>query len=118
MNRHAIVLALLSALLFGAGTPVAKALLGAVDPWILAGLLFLGAGAGLGAFRLARPHAGKAPLRRAALPRLSVVVLSGGVVGPLLLMSGLARTSAATASLTLNVEAIATMAIAWLAYRE
>ena len=118
MNRRAIVLALLAALTFGAGTPIAKSLLGAVDPWILAGLLYLGAGAGLGAFRLARSNVGEAPLRRADLPRLGVVVVAGGVLGPLLLMSGLARTSAATASLTLNVEAIATMAIAWLAYRE
>ncbi|HEY8242490.1 MAG TPA: EamA family transporter [Casimicrobiaceae bacterium] len=118
MNRQAIVLALIAALAFGAGAPIAKALLGAADPWVLAGLLYLGAGVGLGAIRLARPNSGEAPLRRADVPRLSVVIVAGGVLGPLLLMSGLARTNAAAASLTLNVEAIATMAIAWLAYRE
>lgn len=31
-----------AAVLFGAGTPFAKLLLGAVDPWLLAGLLYLG----------------------------------------------------------------------------
>jgi drug/metabolite transporter (DMT)-like permease len=118
MNRRAIVLALLAALTFGAGAPIAKILIGSVDPWILAGLLYLGAGVGLGAVRLARPNAGEAPLQRADIPRLAVVVMAGGVLGPLLLMSGLARTSAAAASLTLNVEAIATMAIAWIVYRE
>jgi len=118
MNPRAIVLALIAALTFGAGAPVAKAMLGAVDPWILAGLLYLGAGVGLGTIRLVRSNAGEAPLRRSDLPRLGVVILAGGVLGPLLLMSGLARTSAATASLTLNVEAIATMAIAWIVYRE
>ena len=39
-----ILLALISAALFGASTPLAKIMLGNVDPWILAGLLYLGAG--------------------------------------------------------------------------
>src|SRR4026209_1660112 len=99
MNRHAIALALLAALTFGAGAPIAKALLVEADPWILAGLLYLGAGVGLALIRVVRPEAGEAPLRRVDLPRLAVVVIAGGVLGPLLLMSGLARTSAAAASL-------------------
>jgi hypothetical protein len=45
MHRHAVVLALVSAALFGVSTPAAKALLGSVDPIILAGLLYCGAGA-------------------------------------------------------------------------
>jgi drug/metabolite transporter (DMT)-like permease len=118
MNRHAIVLALLSAVAFGAGVPLAKALLGSVDPWMLAGLLYLGAGAGLVLFRAVRGARVETPLRRSDLPRLIVVVLAGGLLGPLLLMTGLARTDAATASLALNVEAIATMAIAWLVLKE
>ena len=118
MNRFAIVLALLAALSFGAGTPVAKLLLGTTDPWILAGILYLGAGVGLAVIRTLRPPGAEASLRRADLPRLATVVVAGGVLGPLLLMSGLARTGAATASLALNVEAIATMVIAWTVYRE
>ena len=117
-----VPLAILSAFLFGASTPLAKALLGTVDPWLLAGLLYLGAGLGLailhgarGALRLAPPEA---PLRRSDAPWLAGVVVSGGIVGPLLLMLGLARTDAATASLLLNLESLATMAIAWLAFRE
>ena len=39
--------ALGAALLFGAGTPLAKALLAGVGPWLLAGLLYVGAGVGL-----------------------------------------------------------------------
>lgn len=118
MNRHAVVLALVAALLFGAAAPLAKALLGVVDPWILAGLLYAGAGLGLSLAGLARRTGAEAPLRARDLPTLAVVVVAGGILGPLLLMSGLARTDAATASLALNLEAIATMAIAWLAYRE
>ncbi len=122
MARPGIALALLSALLFGASTPIAKLLLDLVDPWMVASLLYLGAGAGLAAVHLSRavlrlPSA-EAPLRRADLPRLGLVILAGGVGGPLLLMSGLARTDATNASLLLNLEGLATMAIAWIAFRE
>ena len=47
-----------------------------------------------------------------------MVILAGGVAGPLLLMLGLSRTDAATASLLLNLEGLATMGIAWLVFRE
>lgn len=49
---------------------------------------------------------------------LALVILTGGVLGPLLLMFGLARTDGASASLLLNLEGVATMAIAWIAFRE
>lgn len=116
-------LALASAMLFGASTPFAKLLLGdGVNPWLLAGLLYLGSGIGLAAVQLARQLAGmpqaEAPLRRADLPWLGLVVLSGGVAGPVLLLLGLASTPAASASLLLNLEGLATMAIAWTVFRE
>ncbi|WP_431283240.1 DMT family transporter [Humitalea sp. 24SJ18S-53] len=117
-----ITLALLSAILFGASTPVAKLLLGFVDPWMMAGLLYLGAGAGLAIVHLCRASlrlpATEAPLRRADMPWLGLVILSGGIGGPLLLMFGLSRTDAASASLLLNLEGLATMGIAWLWFRE
>ncbi len=117
-----VPLALLAALLFGASTPLAKLLLGGVDPWLLAGLLYLGAGLGLAVVQAARgvlrlPRR-EAPLRRADLPWLAAVVVAGGMVGPVLLMLGLARIDAASASLLLNLEGLATMAIAWVAFRE
>lgn len=122
MTRPGIPLALLSALLFGASTPVAKLLLGSVDPWMMASLLYLGAGIGLAALHLSRAAlrlpAAEAPLRRSDLPWLGLVILTGGIGGPLLLMSGLARTDATNASLLLNLEGLATMSIAWVAFRE
>ena len=116
-------LAIGSAVLFGASTPFAKLLLGGgVSPWLLAGLLYLGSGIGLGIVHFGRGLLGipatEAPLRRADLPWLSLVVLSGGVLGPLLLMVGLVTTAASTASLLLNLEGLATMAIAWQVFRE
>ncbi|NMN58978.1 drug/metabolite transporter (DMT)-like permease [Xanthobacter sp. SG618] len=117
-----IVFALISAGLFGASTPLAKLLLGAIDPWMMAGLLYLGAGAGLAAIHLSRAAlrlpAVEAPLRRTDVSWLALVILTGGVLGPLLLMFGLARTDGASASLLLNLEGVATMAIAWVAFRE
>ncbi len=117
-----VPLALASAALFGAAMPLSKVLLGSVDPQILAGLLYLGAGIGLlsvhaGRFALGLPAA-EAPLRRSDMPWLAAIVLFGGVLGPLLLMLGLNRTDAASGSLLLNLESIATMAIAWLWFKE
>lgn len=111
-----------AALLFGVSTPVAKLLLGSLPPQLLAGLLYLGSGVGLGlllaARHLLKRAPGEAQLRRSDLPQLGAAVALGGVLAPALLMQGLARTSAAAASLLLNLEGLATMAIAWLAYRE
>ncbi len=122
MHRSGILLALTSAVLFGASTPLAKLLLGAAAPGMVAGLLYLGAGCGLLALHLGRAALGRpaaeAPLRRADAPRLALVVLSGGVLGPLLLMAGLARSQAAAASLLLNLEGLVTMGIAWVVFRE
>jgi drug/metabolite transporter (DMT)-like permease len=117
-----ILLALLSAILFGASTPLAKMMLGNVDPWMLAGLLYLGAGFGLALVHLSRDvlrlPAIEAPLRRSDMPWLAAVIMAGGILGPVFLMFGLARTEAAGASLLLNLEGIATMGIAWLVFRE
>jgi drug/metabolite transporter (DMT)-like permease len=117
------VLALVSALLFGASTPFAKLLLGqGVDPWLLAGLLYFSSGTGLGITLLLRGGLAllpsEAPLRSASLPWLSLVILAGGVAGPVLLMLGLERTSASATALLLNLEGLATVAIAWLVFNE
>jgi drug/metabolite transporter (DMT)-like permease len=114
-----VPIALASAALFGASTPFVKLLLGGgLDPWLLAGLLYLGAGLGLGLTALARGGGIEAPLRRRDLPRLALITTIGGILGPVLLMLGLAQISASTASLLLNLEGLATMGIAWLLFRE
>ena len=121
--RYGAGLAIASAVLFGASTPFAKLLIGGgVDPWLLAGLLYLGSGLGLGTWLLAARLSGRAPAeapqRRADLRWLGLVVVSGGMIGPALLMLGLAATAASSAALLLNLEGLMTMAIAWLAFRE
>jgi drug/metabolite transporter (DMT)-like permease len=113
--------ALAAAELSGASTPVAKLLLGAIDPWSLAGLLYLGSGLGLVVVAFIRHRFGsfaEAPLRATDLPWLAAVVVTGGVIGPVLLMLGLAQTTAASTALLLNLEGVFTLAIAWIVFRE
>jgi drug/metabolite transporter (DMT)-like permease len=121
-RRTGPALALASALLFGLSAPAAKLLLGRVDPWLLAGLLYLGSGMGLGLYRLARPLLTAAPkearLARRDLPWLAGAILAGGILGPVLLMFGLAAGSAAQASLLLNLEGVFTAVLAWFVFRE
>jgi drug/metabolite transporter (DMT)-like permease len=116
-------LAVLSALLFGASTPLAKLLLRGVDPWMLAGLLYLGSGLGLVAVKLAVRLLGSGAQREAAIRGrgwmwLALAILSGGVVGPVLLMLGLAHTAGTSASLLLNLEGVLTALLAWFVFRE
>jgi drug/metabolite transporter (DMT)-like permease len=121
-TRRGIPLALLAAALFGASTPVAKALLAEVGPTALAGLLYLGTGIGLAAFSALRALFGfsrrEAPLQPADWPWLAGVVLAGGILGPILLMAGLTTTPAANASLLLNLESLFTLLLAWIVFRE
>jgi drug/metabolite transporter (DMT)-like permease len=115
--------ALAAALLFGASTPVAKILLGQVEPMQLAGLLYLGSGSGLAIwwwlrFRFQRGGSQEASLQLSDLPWLAGAILAGGIIGPVLLMVGLALTLASSASLLLNLEGVFTALLAWLAFKE
>lgn len=114
-----ILLALGAAVLFGASTPLAKLALSSASPLLVAGLLYLSSGIGLFAVRAIRfRQTTETPLSRADFPWLAGAILAGGVVGPALFMLGLMNTSASAASLLLNLEAVATAAIAWIAFRE
>ena len=111
MNNIYVIHALLAAALFGASTPFAKLLVGEMSPWLLAGLLYLGSGLGLAASRLIRNRSWTpSGLAEGEWRWLLGAIFFGGVLGPLALMFGLTRTSAATASLLLNLEAVLTAA--------
>jgi drug/metabolite transporter (DMT)-like permease len=108
-----------AAVLFGASTPFAKALVGAVPPVLLAGLLYAGSGIGLWSARIVRDRGVTgATLAHGEWPWLVGAIVAGGVLGPVLLMYGLTRTSAAVASLLLNLEAVLTALLAWVVFRE
>ncbi len=115
--RAGVAAALGAALLFGASTPLAKLLLGEASPWLLAGLLYLGSGIGLAVLRQIQ-GATAVRLVRGEAGWLAVAVAAGGIVGPALLMWGLARMPASGAALLLNAEAAFTALIAWFVFRE
>jgi drug/metabolite transporter (DMT)-like permease len=83
---------------------------------MLAGLLYLGAFAALSLVPWRSPH--EARLRRADAPRLSLMILAGGVVAPVLLMLGLERVSGTAGSLLLNLEGPLTILVGVALFRE
>lgn len=115
----AILSALLAAGLFGASTPLAKLLVGDVPPLLLGGLLYFGSGVGLAVARLIRDRGwSNVALNASEWRWLLLAILSGGIVGPVLLMFGLQTVLASTASLMLNLEGVLTALLAWIVFRE
>jgi len=112
-----VLAALTSALLFGVATPLAKLLLETTSPWMLAGLLYLGSGVGLFIYRriVRSPSVQLLPQDRLWF---AGAVLAGGIIAPVLLMTGLGGMAAADASLMLNAESVFTTLLAWFAFKE
>ena len=115
--------ALFAAVLFGASAPLSKLLLGEVQPVPLAALLYLGSGSGAFLMLLFqhfrnRGQTVEAHLSRNDLPWLAGALLAGGVGAPIILLLGLERTPASTASLLLNFEGVATTLIAVSFFKE
>ncbi len=116
VTRIGFLRCLLAAVLFGASAPLAAELASSIPTFTLAGLLYVGAALAV------LPACVRRPPSRPALTRewrpAAVAVVAGGAVGPLLLVAGLARTEAATASILLNTELAATIALAAVLFRE
>jgi drug/metabolite transporter (DMT)-like permease len=121
--QKGVMVALGSAVLFGMSTPLAKILVGSVSPLVLAGLLYVGSGLGLSLilvgrrFRTRREPSITWP-RRSEWLWLAGAIFFGGVAGPVALMYGLVTSTASTASLLLNLEAVFTALLAWSLFRE
>lgn len=122
MNKTSVVQAFAAAVLFGSSAPIAKLLLGQIEPIPLAAFLYLGSGLGLLLYRSIRridKSSGiEARLSKDDFPWLIGAILAGGVAAPIVLLFGLRSTPAATASLLLNFEGVATTVIAALVFRE
>lgn len=118
VQRYAL-LALASAALFGAAAPALKPITGTVHPVLLAGLLYLGSFLGLAVARVLRGSArGEAALSRRDLPALAGAIVAGGLAAPVLLVWGLSGLAASAASLLLAAEAVLTMLLAAMLFRE
>ena len=112
-----VLLAALAALAFGVTTPIVAWAGQGLGPLSTAALLYLGAALTAGLVLAVAPRA--APrLRRGAAPRLIAIAIVGAAVAPALLAWGLQRTGATTGALLLNLEAVATVILARIFYRE
>lgn len=110
------MLAVLAATLFGISTPLVQRAGAGVGAFTTAALLYAGA-ALLGAL-MRQPVEREAQLRRADFGRISLMAISGAVIGPVALAWGLQHTSGTSASLMLALEALFTALLARALYRE
>ena len=112
-----ILWCLLAAALFGASTPASKPLLGGLSPLLLSGVLYLGAAIAVAPWAL-RGLCDLRSVNRKNLTYLFGAVAFGGVLGPVLLLTGLSLSSAASVSLWLNLETVATALLARFFFKE
>ncbi|MCB2214179.1 DMT family transporter [bacterium] len=118
-KQFGILSALIAALLFGAATPLSKPLLTALTDLQLAGLLYLGAALGVVVF-LIRERSFQVPWKmpRQDALRLSGAILFGGILGPVFLLAGLRLAAAASVSLWLNMEMVATVLLGYFLFKD
>ena len=115
----AIVFALLAAVFYAVNVPVSKLLLEEIGPTMLAALLYLGAGLGIGLLWLVNPkdRAKAEKLNKKDLPFV-IGMIALDIAAPIFLMLGVRYGNASSASLLGNFEIVATTVIALLVFRE
>ena len=116
MNHTGMLRCAAAAVLFGISAPLASRLTDDMGAFTLAGLLYIGAAIAVIPFVGRTPPTRRA--LRASLPNMSLAVVLGGAVGPVLLAAGLGLLPAATSSLLLNLELVFTMIVASLVFHE
>lgn len=119
-TKYGIFLAVLAAALYAVNAPFSKILLEYVPSTMMAGLLYLGAGLGMGVVALIRKGTGtdsEEKLTRAELPYTAAMIILD-IAAPICLLFGLSMTTAANASLLNNFEIVATALIALCVFGE
>ena len=120
-NKTGILLAILAAALYSISTPISKLLLESMPSTILAGLLYLGAGAGMAIFGLVSKSIGKSnneeKLTKDDMPYVVAMVVLD-IAAPILLLLGLSYATAENVSLLNNFEIVATAVIAFIFFGE
>ncbi len=120
MNKQLpIVLALISAALFGSATPASKVLLNSFAPIQLAGLLYLGAAIGVMPLILKNKEI-KLPTHLSNKNRFYLLgaIVCGGIIAPIFLLLGLKFASASSVSLWLNLELVATAILGYCFFQD
>ncbi len=114
-----VLVALLSAILFGASTPIGKILLDSLPPFQLAGLLYLGAALGVLPFSIRKHNTIEIRnIGKKNIYRLLGAICFGGIIGPVLLLFGLQIASAASVAMWLNLELVATAILGYILFRD
>lgn len=114
-----ILFAFLAAAFYALNIPLSNLLMEKVPPTFLAGLLYLGAGGGVGIlflFRLRKTPKEEFLDKHDALPTTGMIVLD--IAAPILLMFGLKYSTPSNASLLGNFEIVATSLLALLLFKE
>lgn len=119
MNRTAVLVGLLSGLLFGIATPLSKLILAHLNSFQLAGLLYVGAALAFSPyfFKNLRREYKALRLNRKKLQILGAVVF-GGLLGPVLLLIGLTKANSMSVSIWLNMELVATAVLGVVFFRD
>lgn len=120
-HNRGIFLAILAAVLYAINSPFSKLLLDYIPPTLMAGLLYIGAGVGMGAIfltgKLTKRESAEAKITKSDLPStIAMIILD--IAAPIFLMMGLNATTAANASLLNNFEIVATALIALFIFKE
>ncbi|MCF7885753.1 MAG: DMT family transporter [Candidatus Marinimicrobia bacterium] len=118
MKKIAIISGLLSGLLFGIATPLSKLLLTDLNYFRLAGLLYIGAGIAMIPFVMKKDNNLIKLFTQRNILKTSGIILFGGLLGPLLLLIGLQTAEAASVSIWLNMELVATAILGVLIFQD
>jgi drug/metabolite transporter (DMT)-like permease len=118
MKNFPVFVAVVSAVLFGVATPISKLLLAEMNYFQLAGLLYLGAAAGLLPFAFKKDKLDIWQIDRRNFLRILGAMIFGGIFGPVLLLMGLKMANASSVSLWLNLELAATAVLGVVFFKD
>ena len=120
-QSHGIALAILAAALYAINSPFSKLLLDYMQPTLMAGFLYIGAGVGMvfiALFNRLRKQPPQGERMTVKLLPYTVAMIVLDIAAPIFLLVGLSATTAANASLLNNFEIVATAVIALAIFRE
>lgn len=118
MKRLAIITGILSGFLFGVATPFNKLLLADLNSFQLAGLLYLGAGLAMFPYIFKKNSNLKLLFQSGSRTKTIGIIFFGGFMAPLLLLAGLKSANAASVSIWLNMELVATAILGVLIFKD
>lgn len=118
MKRFAIILGILAGFLFGVATPFSKLLLSGLNSFQLAGLLYLGAALAMLPYIFKRNNNLKLLFKSDSRSKTIGIIFFGGFMAPLLLLAGLKSANAASVSIWLNMELVATAVLGILIFKD